>query len=310
MKKILFEAIGIADETIEKIKNESKSLFAVGVSSASVISQQVSSMDWFQSLNTYKSEVSKAMDSDFLKSGVGAIDADTLLKFSPSNHRILDGGHTFFESIERARQIGKENDWSNSEIFQEWSKAYFTDLSSPAGMPVFGDLTENLYLILRKVFDEETARDLVTVNGQEAVEAILAGTLSAVGLFFAWKKEDKENFSKTIGALLVGGAVSINPLTLAIAVVAMAMGYNSLVCGKAISRGGIIAGATFTVSALVPGPVVVGLIPAIVVAIYLNKKMGKDFDAVIFGKRAYDYLRSDEFKVRMDYAMSTLGGVR
>ena len=307
MKKALFEKFGLTDESIEKLKDQSKNAWAVGVTAASDLSQQVASTDLFQSLNNFKSEVSKAMDAEFLKKSVGALDQETQQLFSPSNHRILDGGHTFFESIERAKQVGEQNSWTEIEVFSEWAKAYFTDLSSTAGMPMFGKLTDNVYDLLRELkIDEATARDIVTLNGQEAVEAILSGTIAAAGLFFAWKNEDKDNFSKTIGALLVSGAISMNPVTLSIVIFAMAMGYNSLVCKKAIARGGIIAGATLTVSALIPGPVILGFVPAMVVAIYLNKKLGKDFDAIDFGKRAYFYVKSEKFKAQIDSVMNNL----
>lgn len=311
MKKALFEKLGLTEESIEKLKGQTNNAWAVGVASATDLSQQIATTDWFQTLNTFKSEVSKAMDSEFLKEGIGSLDKETLQLFTPSNHRILDGGHTLFESIERAKQVGADNNWSDSEIFTEWAKAYFTDMSSSAGMPIFGKLTDNVYDLLRELkFDEATARDIVTMNGQEAVEAILGGTVAAAGLFFAWKKEDKDAFSKTIGALIVSGAISMNPVTLSIGIIALAMGYNSLVCKKAITRGGIIAGATFTVSALIPGPVILGFVPAMVVAIYLNKKIGKDFDAIDFGKRAYFYVKSEKFKSQMDAALNTFDSLK
>ena len=83
----------------------------------------------------------------------------------------MDGGHDFFSTIEKAQEIGNQNGWDSMETFQEWAKSYFTDLSSNAGMPVFGKLSDEIYGFLISInIDEETARDFVTVNGPEALE--------------------------------------------------------------------------------------------------------------------------------------------
>jgi hypothetical protein len=249
-------------------------------------SQYLSDTDLVRNLNQYKSELSKAMDGGF---DIGSLDLETGIKMSPNNHRILDGGHGFFESIQKAKEVGGEQGWSDTETFTTWFQSYFTDLSSPAGMPAFGDATDNMYAFLRNFLslDEATARDLVTVNGQEAIEAILGGTLAGVSLFFAWKKQDKENFSKAIGSIGLGAAVSMNPAVLCIIVVAAALGYNTLVCKKAIQRGGIVSFVAMGTSALLPGPVLLGLIPGVVLAMYVNKKMGKDFEPSVFMKELF-----------------------
>jgi hypothetical protein len=206
-------------ETSAKGLSDLKSSWAWGTVLAADLSKNIAGQDWFKSINDFKSEVSKSMDSDFLSKGMGAVDPETVLSFSANNHRILDGGHTLFESISRAKEIGETNNWTSLETFQEWGKAYFTDLSSSAGMPAFGALSDNVYSILRAAgIDEAVARDLVTVNGQEAVEAILGGTITSLGLVFAWKSQDKEQFSRAVGSILIGSAIAMNPMTLCLAV--------------------------------------------------------------------------------------------
>src|SRR5690606_18215391 len=100
--------------------------------------------------------VSKAMDRGFI--------TERLTGLTPNNHRILDGGHDFFSSIDRAREVGAKNGWDNEEVFNQWAQAYFTDLSSPAGVPLFGKLSDDFYKLLKSIgVSDKEAADFVTI---------------------------------------------------------------------------------------------------------------------------------------------------
>lgn len=64
----------------------------------------------WESLNSFKNEVSKSMDQDFTSVPRGSIDVETGLFITPNNHRILDGGHDIFSSIDLAREIGTKEE--------------------------------------------------------------------------------------------------------------------------------------------------------------------------------------------------------
>jgi hypothetical protein len=263
---------------------------------------------WLKQFNELKSDVTKAMDRVYNDAKPGASDPETGLPFTPNNHRILDGGHTISESMNRAFDVGEAQGLSDFDSFIEWGKAYLSDLSSPAGMPAFGKLTDDIYGFLRNHLNirDETARDFVTVNGQEAFAALAGGAISAVALIFAWKKEDKEAFSRSLGSIGLGSVVFANPAAFLVAVVALAIGYNRIVCKKAMVRGGFISGVAFATSALIPGPILLGLIPAIVLTIYLNKKIGKDTDLVKEGATLLRLLKSPEFRDRLREATNSI----
>lgn len=260
---------------LSRVSQKSQELYMTSSVFVADLSIALSNSDFVQSLNEYHSELSKSMDEGFK---IGTIDPETYLAMTPNNHRILDGGHGFFESISKAQEIGQVEGWSNTETFTHWIQAYFTDMSSAAGMPIFDGATDNIYLMLRNMgFDEHTARDLVTINGQEAIEALVGGSLTAVSLFFAWKKQDKENFSRALGSIGLGAAVTINPAALVVLIIAAGVGYNTLVCKNAVQRGSVLSFVALGTSALIPGPLIIGIVPGIVLAMYANKKMGKDF---------------------------------
>lgn len=274
----------------DKIQSFSKQKLVSFSLLSSEAATHLAGTEWFKGLNDFSSEVSKAMDYGFIKENVTQI-------MTPTNHRILDGGHDFLSSISRAREIGEQNDWGSVKIFEEWAHAYFTDMSSPAGVPVFGKFSDDIYNFLKSsgVSDGQAA-DAVTINGQEAIESLLAGSISAVALIFAWKASDKEAFSKSIGFILVSGASAMSPAALVVAVVALAFGYNSLVCKEAVARGALTSGLTLLVSAAIPGPVLLGLVPAVVLSIYLNKKIGKNFNPIEQSVKLYELVSSKEFK--------------
>lgn len=281
----------------EKIKRYSTELSTFSILTSSDLSKILSATDWFKSLNNYTSEVSKAMDKEFLLSLKG----QATEKMAPTYHRIVDGGHDFFSSIEKAREIGEQKSWTEAEIFTEWAKSYFTDLSSPAGMPILGKMSEQIYKFMKEVgISEEIARDIVTINGQEAIDSILSGSITFLAIFLSWKKEDKEAFSKTIGSILLSSTVMLNPVTLAVGLIGFAIGYQKLVNAEAIARGSIITGSGFAISALIPGPVILGMIPALIVSIYISKKMGDDFNPIKHSKEIVKFITSKDFRSLCD----------
>ena len=276
------------------LKNKAKNYSDAALASLATVSHEVSTAisqtEWMKSINDFKSEISTSMDSEFLKSGISKF-------MTPNNHRIMDGGHDFFTTISKAQEIGDTNGWSSVQTFEEWAKSYFTDLSSSAGMPMFGKLSDNIYTFLRSLgVDEANARDFVTLNGQEALESVISGGIASVAIIFAWRKEDKETFSRAVGAILCSGTLTMNPASVIVAIIALGFGYNKLVCKEAIARSTITSMVGLSVSALIPGPVLLGVVPAMIAAIYLNKKMGTEFKPIDFSIRTFQMLKSEEFQ--------------
>jgi hypothetical protein len=278
----------------KKAKNKAESFAKDSLATFTVLSSEVTTQiadaSWFRGLNKFTSEVSKAMDHNFIQSKMSG-------GMTPTNHRILDGGHDFFSSIEKAREIGEQNDWEALKVFEEWAKAYFTDMSSPAGVPILGKFSEDIFYLLKEMgLTEREAADFVTINGQEAMEIIMSGSISALGLIFAWKEQDKEAFSRSIGFIVVSGAATMTPASLIVAIMALGFGYNTLICRESVAKGILGAGLTMTVSAVIPGPVLLGLVPGIILTIYANKKMGKDFRPFEESSKFLSLIRSESFK--------------
>lgn len=294
-----------ADITKSKIKDiSSHAITSIGVLGHEA-SHYLSQGEWFKAFNKYSSEISQSMDENWIhytKEKTGEV-------MSAWNHRILDGGHDFISTIKKAQEIGAENNWDSTTTFSEWAKSYFTDLSSSAGMPMFGKMSDDIYRFLVEMgVSQKTASDFVTLNGQEALETVMGGTISCVALIFSWKKEDKEAFSKSISYILVSGVVTLNPISIAIAIMALAFGYNKIVCKEGVARGVITSSIGLGVSALIPGPFIIGLIPAIVASMYVSKKMGKEFNPIDHSKKLFELLKSNEFRANCSALYEQLEG--
>lgn len=283
------------NQKIQELSSKSKSVlnnsWAVAVGGANNFTSWLANTDFIRGLNDFSSDISKAMDAAY-------IDPLRTEAMNPSNHRILDGGHTLTESLSRGFNVGLDKGLNDFESFVEWGKAYVTDLSSPGGMPAFEGLTNDVYNILKAIgVSDKTAIDAVTVNGQEALEALIGGSLTAVALVFSWKKKDKENFSRAVSAIGISSIISLNPLLGLIALVALAIGYNqSMIDKSAMVRGGMLTGAVIGIGAIIPGPMLLGTIPAIVIAIYLNKNLKKEVPIAEQLKQVITLLNSKDFK--------------
>lgn len=237
LKKVQSSIVELANdpkvrETIASAKENATNAVTVGMGvtldAINSLSNSITDSEIWREFNqTASSElvkaIGKAMDAGWEKGGV---DPETLLKFMPDNHRILDEGHTIAESFEQASEVGAEMDASFLDTFLAWGEAYLRDLSSPAGMPM-GEWADSIYAMLRDVgVDESVARDLVTVNGSEALSALMSGTISSLALVLAWNVEDRAAFSKAIGSMGVASLISANPITGLTALVGLGIAYQ------------------------------------------------------------------------------------
>lgn len=237
----------------------------------------VGNTEWMRSINGHWDKdplvkaITQSMDKAFK---AGDLDLATGLKVMPNNHRLLVDGHTLRQSLTHAYEVAADQGTGHLETTVAWMKAYVEDLSSPAGMPI-GEWSKHVYATLRKAgWDEAAARNLVTVNGSEAVDALLSGTLSALSVALAWTTQDREDFSRAIGALGMAAMVSVNPVTGLVTIVAVAIAYKrDLLSKNAVQKGAFVKLAGFSVSLLLPGPAIVTAVCGIVVAVYLNKNL-------------------------------------
>ncbi|NNU80403.1 macrodomain Ori organization protein MaoP [Halovulum dunhuangense] len=224
--------------------------------------------------NNVSDVYTKAMDGAFaegLKAGSDYV--------APSLHRLVDGGHSLLGSFEMAREA-MTNDTQLEEL-SGWVRAYLSDLSSPVGMPV-ATLSEATYRAFDAVvraagLPNGWALDAMTFNLEELVSAVVPG----LAVLLNWNDAERERFIQMLGGLTVSATVSASPIALLVLIVGAARamqnkngeGRNAKRFITAFSEGGLLSGIVVTSSAVIGGPVWIGMVAGILV-VMLAKQAG------------------------------------
>lgn len=226
-----------------------------------------------EQFNTLSNVYTKAMDAGYLTESLG----------NPWTHRFLDGGHSLSGSWSAAR--GALEDDTFWQELQGWSGAYLSDLSSVVGMPVTSLSAQSLNTLesIVGVFGMNQ-RELVDFLSVNAVETA-ATFIPIIGALLNWSEPERAEFAKMIGATGLAAVISANPLLLLVALVCLARAYHHnrhsgdsmASVAKSVASGGALSGLVLATSAAITGPVWVGMVASIVVAI-AAQKAGKKVD--------------------------------
>lgn len=230
---------------------------------------------WFgDQFNTLSNVYTKAMDgahAEPLRAG-----SEYLL---PNLARIFEG-HGLADSWAKVREA-----LDHDTFFQEltnWSAAYASDLSSSAGMPV-ATLSQESFAVISGMFGKvgistEWVGDAITFN----LEEILASAVPGLAVVLRWNASTTEEFRRMVGAMFPATLVSANPIMLLLLVVALAKGFA--VSGKldstgaaSVAEGGLLSGLVMATSAIIAGPVWVGMVGGILLAMFA-RKLGREVE--------------------------------
>ena len=243
-----------------------------------------------EQFNTLSNEVTKAMDGSFaegLKAGAAYKD--------PEFHRLF-GDHTFIAAMQTAREVMPEA--SEAEVAWQAIRALASDMSSYAGLPL-ATFTQDGYARATEIAERfgisQTAlADLVTFNATE----LLAAVVPALALLLGWNKNDREEFTMSLGAFSIAAVASANPLLMVMVVIAGALDFHRNGRGRridqgamalAFAKGGALSGIVLTSSAVIAGPAWIGVVCGIVLALAAQRSITKtDFSEL--GRSLVEYL--------------------
>ena len=161
--------------------------------------------------------------------------------------------------------------------------AYGKDLSSHVGMPLFGwspDAYQTVANVLSDTFNipKPWLQDLLHVNAVE----VLGTSIAIIALALSWNKGTTEEFSRLVGSLGISSIVSANPFLGIVALSTTAKAfrhsrdksdYKEVVDG--LAKGGFGTGMILATSALVTGPVWVGILTGLCVGAVVNRATSK-----------------------------------
>jgi len=234
-------------------------------------------LKWTKSLTEASATAyDKAMDAEYLKTHIGG-----------GEHRLYDGGHTILGSWGAVKESVKNDeikDRGTDEQIIGWAEAYFKDLTTTMGMP--------FYTVDKANFDQWVEAVVGTIPGVDrrylydlmsfdALEILAAG-ISVVGVFFAFKNEDKERLAEILGAMGISSTISANPILglMTIAVTAYSYWKHGNVDMASMLRGGGMTAISATMFSIMGLPILVELVIVVTLMTLLKKQIINNEDFV------------------------------
>lgn len=200
------------------------------------------------------------------------------------DHRLFDNFHSPLGAWSSVQDAVKDD--SLRQEVSAFLRAYWKDVVTPMGMPVFTldrSSFENIVEFSDKFSVEASwLKDLASFTASEG-----AGALAAViGASLAWRKSEIEEFSEHAAVIAGSAAVAANPLALTIAIILIArsvhVGRQESVLGKVMTNFGwgmAKTGAFVGASALVGGGVWIGVVSGIAASLLVAKLKNRCTDA-------------------------------
>ena len=273
---------------------------AIGGDAVLFLTTALSSPDLAQNLsrwageefNTLSNAVTKAMDGDFAQGLASGVDY-----VAPELHRLF-GGHTIPEALSAAAYALP--DASSAEVYWEAVKALASDMASSSGLPIVTFTREGFDRAVEVAesigISQSFLADAVTYNAAEVLGAAVPG----IALLFGWNSRDRKRFVESLGALGISALVAANPILLVVIVLAAALDFHRngrpdadqlKELATAFIRGGALSGIVMGTSVAIGGPLWVGLVVGIVLAI-LARKHAQEIDFQEIAKRIAKQLQN------------------
>ena len=200
------------------------------------------------------------------------------------DHRLFDNFHSPLGAWSSVQDAVKDD--SLRQEVAAFLRAYWKDVVTPMGMPVFTldrSSFQNIVEFADKFSVEASwLKDLASFTASEG-----AGALAAViGASLAWRKSEIEEFSEHAAVIAGSAALAANPLALTIAIILVArslhVGRQEGILGKVMANFGwgmAKTGAFVGASALVGGGVWIGVVSGIAASLLVAKLKNRCTDA-------------------------------
>lgn len=225
---------------------------------------------WFTRFNINKDIYDRAIDSVYNTTHMGG----------SRLHHLLDGQHTIWGAFKAARDASPHD-----TLFQEMSNAtehLVRDTCSVSGISPLLHVTKEQWNKFASFthLPKNWLSDALTFNAAELIGASVA----TLALVFGWSKFASKQFAEYTGALGVVAITSANPLLGLVVIISAARAFtiakrekdfekSKLQLAKAALRGTVMPSIFISISVIIGGPVYIGLILGIVVAVLVRKKM-------------------------------------
>ena len=204
-----------------------------------------------------------------------AMDATHIASPSGPFHRLWDGGHSLSDAW-RAVVDAKLDDSFSQEV-TGYLSAIWKDVITPMGLPlatVNRAWFNSTHVGLGDIgITKSQLVDALSYTGSELAGAVLG----AVALLLNWDRTETERAASLAGSLGMSTICAANPLLGIVAIVCLARAVQTAKAANAkvgftigVLKGGFGSAALVATSAIVGGPVWVGLVAGIVVSILVH----------------------------------------
>ena len=199
---------------------------------------------------------------------------------SSSLHHLLDGQHSIWGAFEAVRDVSPDDSFV-TELFQA-SEHLMRDLCSVSGINPLFNMTKDTFdslashlapLGISKMY----LADALTVNGPE----ILGATLGVIAILLGGKNKSSDRLSEIGGSLALASIASANPALFPVAVYAIYRciknknGKSPVELSLSFGKGALVTGTVWATSAVIGGPVWVGLTAGMAASIGVRYGLGK-----------------------------------
>lgn len=222
--------------------------------------------------NTLSNVYTKAMDGQYVDGLVAGVQ-----NISPSLHRLFDGNHTVVGAWDAVRSAISSDSYYDE--VKGYTQAFLSDLSSTTGMPIIS-ITPKTYEILltlveRAGISSAWLNDALHMNAEE----ILGSTLPGLAVLLNWNKAESEEFLRMLGGLAVATTYAANPVGGLLLIVAAARSFQlsrhsekpTATIASAFVEGGFLTGIVVASSVVIGGPIWIGMVAGLVLAIFAKK---------------------------------------
>ena len=227
--------------------------------------------NWFGTLYQSSTTVyDKAVDAAYNATHIGGW-----------KHRLFDG-HQPIEMWETIKNT--KFDDTKSEELKAFVDTFFKDFNTHAGIPFYTiskETYDNAAIFLNQKFGipKDWFYDIQTLNGSE----LIASSIGVLAVIFNWNKKDAKLFGDLVSSLMLAGVIGGNPITVIIGIITLARHFHLEKNKRKISTkflrgaklGSLSLFSFLGVSSIIGGPIWVGLILGLIVAVLVRKHSDK-----------------------------------
>ena len=193
------------------------------------------------------------------------------------------------------KRFRRPENLKSQEDFVQWGREYIDRMKSSKWASQMEKAKTNFFSLLRVLgVNDELLRETFMANKKEFLDPLFGEFIAVIALVLGWKNKDKEAFSQALGEIGVVGVFAAKPFVCLIALCGLAWGYERSFHPEAFKKGGLVGIGGMTAAFFAPGAFT-GLLAAIVVMVYINRKISIDRPVETQVREIFQQIKKGQF---------------